>query len=69
MTINEVRRKYLEFMKSKGHVVLQSSSLVPENDPTTLFTAAGMQPMINYILGEKQLSPLLILLDSIFSKF
>lgn len=52
MTINEVRRKYLEFMKSKGHVVLQSSSLVPENDPTTLFTAAGMQPMINYILGE-----------------
>ncbi|MDQ1281962.1 MAG: alanyl-tRNA synthetase [Patescibacteria group bacterium] len=53
MTINEVRRKYLEFMKSKGHVVLQSSSLVPENDPTTLFTAAGMQPMINYILGEK----------------
>ncbi len=53
MTINEVRRKYLEFMKSKGHVVLVSSSLVPENDPTTLFTAAGMQPMINYILGEK----------------
>ena len=52
MTINEVRRKYLEFMKSKGHVVLVSSSLVPENDPTTLFTAAGMQPMINYILGE-----------------
>lgn len=53
MTINEVRRKYLEFMKSKGHAVLVSSSLVPENDPTTLFTAAGMQPMINYILGEK----------------
>ncbi|MEI6352484.1 MAG: alanine--tRNA ligase [Candidatus Nomurabacteria bacterium] len=53
MTINEVRRKYLEFMKVKGHVIIQSSPLVPENDPTTLFTAAGMQPMINYILGEK----------------
>lgn len=53
MTINEVRRKYLEFMRSKGHTIVPSSSLVPENDPTTLFTAAGMQPMINYILGAK----------------
>ena len=52
MTINEVRRKYLEFMRKNGHVIVKSSSLVPENDPTTLFTAAGMQPMINYILGE-----------------
>ncbi len=53
MNINEIRKRYLEFMKEKGHVVLQSASLVPENDPTTLFTAAGMQPMINFILGEK----------------
>lgn len=53
MTINEVRKRYLEFMKANGHTIVQSSSLVPENDPTTLFTAAGMQPMINYILGEK----------------
>lgn len=53
MTINEIRKKYLEFMKSNGHAIVQSSSLVPENDPTTLFTAAGMQPMINYILGAK----------------
>lgn len=53
MTINEVRKRYLEFMRSKGHTIVLSSSLVPENDPTTLFTAAGMQPMINYILGEK----------------
>lgn len=52
MTINEVRKRYLEFMKENGHVIVKSSSLVPENDPTTLFTAAGMQPMINYILGE-----------------
>lgn len=51
MTINEIRKKYLEFMRDKGHVIVRSASLVPENDPTTLFTAAGMQPMINYILG------------------
>ena len=51
MTINEIRKKYLEFMRGKGHVIVRSASLVPENDPTTLFTAAGMQPMINYILG------------------
>ncbi|MEN9338294.1 MAG: hypothetical protein RI945_19 [Candidatus Parcubacteria bacterium] len=51
MTINEIRKRYLEFMRENGHVIVQSSSLVPENDPTTLFTAAGMQPMINYILG------------------
>ena len=38
-------------MRDKGHVIVRSASLVPENDPTTLFTAAGMQPMINYILG------------------
>ncbi len=40
-------------MESKGHNIVLSSSLVPENDSTTLFTSAGMQPMINYILGEK----------------
>lgn len=51
MTINEIRKRYLEFMREKGHVIVRSASLVPENDPTTLFTAAGMQPMINYILG------------------
>jgi alanyl-tRNA synthetase len=53
MTINEIRKRYLEFMKANGHAIVKSSSLVPENDPTTLFTAAGMQPMINYILGAK----------------
>jgi alanyl-tRNA synthetase len=52
MTINEVRKRYLEFMRENGHAIVKSSSLVPENDPTTLFTAAGMQPMINYILGD-----------------
>lgn len=53
MTLNELRSKYLEFMKSKGHVVVPSASLVPQNDPTTLFTSSGMQPMITYLLGEK----------------
>jgi len=53
MKTSEVRKKYLDFMKSKGHVIVPSSSLVPENDPTTLFTGSGMQPMIQYLLGTK----------------
>jgi alanyl-tRNA synthetase len=53
MTVAEVRKKYLEFFKSKGHAIVPSSSLVPENDPTTLFTGSGMQPMLPYLLGEK----------------
>jgi len=52
MTVSEVRQKYLDFMKSKGHAIVPSTSLVPENDPTTLFTGSGMQPMIPYLLGE-----------------
>lgn len=42
---------FLEFWKSKGHVVIPSSPIVPENDPTTLFTGSGMQPMMPYLLG------------------
>ncbi len=53
MKTAEVRQKYLDFMQSKGHVIVPSSSLVPENDPTTLFTGSGMQPMIQYLLGAK----------------
>lgn len=53
MTTHELRKKYLDFFKSKNHVVISSASLIPENDPTTLFTSAGMQPMIPYLLGEK----------------
>jgi len=52
MTLGEVRAKYLEFFKSKGHTVIPSSSLVPENDPTTLFTGSGMQPLVPYLLGK-----------------
>src|SRR3989338_590033 len=53
MLVSEVRAKYLEFFKSRGHVIVPSSSLVPENDPTTLFTGSGMQPMVPYLLGER----------------
>lgn len=52
MTLNEIRSKYLEFMKEKGHVIVPSASLVPENDPTTLFTGSGMQSMLPFLLGE-----------------
>jgi alanyl-tRNA synthetase len=47
-----LRQKYLDFMASKGHAILPSSSLVPKEDPTVLFTTAGMQPMIPYLMGQ-----------------
>ncbi len=53
MTINEIRSKYLKFFEARGHTIIPSASLVPQNDPTTLFTGSGMQPMIPYLLGEK----------------
>ncbi|RJQ25291.1 alanine--tRNA ligase [Candidatus Parcubacteria bacterium] len=49
----EIRKKYLDFFKSKGHTVMPSASLIPENDPTVLFTTAGMHPLVPYLLGEK----------------
>ncbi len=52
MTSNEIRKKYIEFFKARGHVEIPSSSLVPHNDPTTLFVSAGMQPLITNILGQ-----------------
>jgi alanyl-tRNA synthetase len=52
LTVNEIRSKFLEYMKEKGHAVIPSASLVPENDPTTLFTGSGMQPMLPYLLGQ-----------------
>ena len=53
MNTAEVRQKYLNFMKARGHAVVPSAGLVPENDPTTLFTGSGMQPMLPYLLGKK----------------
>ena len=52
MNASEVRQKYLDFMKSKGHVVIEPAPLVLENDPTTLFTGSGMQPLLPYLLGQ-----------------
>ncbi|MBI4037294.1 alanine--tRNA ligase [Candidatus Daviesbacteria bacterium] len=52
MTADELRKKYLEFFVSKGHKIIPSASLVPENDPTVLFTTAGMHPLIPYLLGQ-----------------
>jgi alanyl-tRNA synthetase len=53
MNINDIRTKYLDFYKARGHAIIPSASLIPQNDPTTLFTGSGMQPMIPYLLGEK----------------
>ncbi|MDD3303587.1 MAG: alanine--tRNA ligase [Clostridia bacterium] len=49
----ELRNRYLDFFKSKGHTVISGAPLVPENDPTVLFTTAGMQPLVPYLKGEK----------------
>ena len=48
----EIRNKYLNFFKAHGHTVIPSASLIPENDPSVLFTTAGMQPLVPYLLGE-----------------
>ncbi|MBU0647045.1 alanine--tRNA ligase [Patescibacteria group bacterium] len=53
MTSNELRQKYLDFFKAKGHSIIPSASLIPDNDPTVLFTTAGMHPLVPYLLGEK----------------
>jgi alanyl-tRNA synthetase len=52
LTVNQIRTKFLEYMKEKGHAIVPSASLVPDNDPTTLFTGSGMQPMLPYLLGQ-----------------
>ena len=48
----EIRNKYLNFFKSHGHAIIPSAPLIPENDPSVLFTTAGMQPLVPYLLGE-----------------
>jgi len=52
MKTQEFRQKYLDFFKKKQHTIISSASLLPENDPTTLFTGSGMQPMVPYLLGQ-----------------
>ncbi len=53
MTAQELREKFLKFFESKGHKIIPSASLIPENDPTVLFTTAGMHPLVPYLMGEK----------------
>jgi alanyl-tRNA synthetase len=53
LTSSQLREKYLEFFKVKGHAIIPSASLIPDNDPTVLFTTAGMHPLVPYLMGEK----------------
>lgn len=53
MTAQELRMKWLGFFKEKGHTIIPSSSLVPENDPSVLFTMAGMFPLVPYLMGQE----------------
>src|SRR3990167_3431901 len=52
MTARLIIQKYLSFFEKRGHTQIANASLVPENDPTTLFTSSGMQPLVPYLLGE-----------------
>ncbi|MDR0932010.1 MAG: alanine--tRNA ligase [Victivallales bacterium] len=53
MKASEIRRRYIDFFKSRNHVEIKSAPLIPENDPTCLFTTAGMHPLVPYLLGAK----------------
>ncbi len=53
MYSKEIRKKYLNFFESKKHIIIPSSSIIPENDASTLFISSGMQPLIPYLMGER----------------
>ena len=53
LTANQLRQMYIDFFVSKGHRQISGASLIPENDPTVLFTTAGMHPLVPYILGQE----------------
>jgi alanyl-tRNA synthetase len=53
LTTDELRQAYLDFFKGHGHAIIPGAPLVPENDPTVLFTTAGMHPLVPYLMGEK----------------
>lgn len=53
ITSSELRQKYLDFFKERGHAVIPSASIIPNNDPTVLFTTAGMHPLVPYLMGQK----------------
>ncbi|MES2931137.1 MAG: alanine--tRNA ligase [Patescibacteria group bacterium] len=52
MTVSEVRKRFLAFYEARSHAIVPSAPIVPGNDPTTLFTSSGMQPLVPYLLGE-----------------
>lgn len=52
MLTNQIRQKYLDFFEEKGHILIPSASLVPIDDPSVLFTTAGMHPLVPYLLGQ-----------------
>ncbi len=52
MKVNELKKKFLEFFEEKGHAIISSASLIPEHDPTVLFTTAGMHPLVPYLMGQ-----------------
>src|SRR3990167_7742880 len=53
MNASQLIRKYLDFFKQKRHAIIESASLIPQNDPSVLFNTAGMQPLVPYLLGQK----------------
>ncbi len=53
ISASEIRHKYFEFFQYNGHHLIPSASLIPENDPTVLFTTAGMHPLVPYLLGDR----------------
>ena len=53
MQSEEIRSRFLKFFENRGHKIIPSASLIPENDPSVLFNIAGMQPLMLYLLGEK----------------
>ncbi len=52
MNAEQIRNEYLKFFESRNHKIIMRAKLIPENDPTTLFTGSGMQPLLPYLLGE-----------------
>lgn len=64
MKSNEIRDRFLQFFEKRGHTIIPSASLIPENDPSVLFNTAGMQPLVPYLLGEKHPSGAVRLVNS-----